>query len=410
MSFLKNTSKESIIKISPEKYLAVLMIIAPLLNFLSGITFDLQAPSLPAIATYFSAPISAAKDTITISLFGFSIGCIIFGNLLDIFGRRPTILLGFLIYCVSSFAAPFCHSITELLFVRFLQGFSVSSLSIGCRTIIIDNFTDHDFKVAMLYSSLAFGLGPVIAPFFGGFLQYHFGWKANFVAYGVVSLIMMILFVLLVNESQKNLIKFSIKNTLGNYKNVLMQRAFIPGFLVAGISQVQLLVYTTTGAFIVEHVFHRTAIAYGNSALIVSCGYLFGTLTNRFMIKKFLTHELIRFGIILLFFSIMLELIFSLLNIFNFITLILPILLIGFANGFIFINLFSACLRLTTVAAGVATALFTSAVLLIGAIGTGIISHISTATLSHLFEIFGISFIFQLLIYTVFFRKIIKTM
>lgn len=402
---MKTILKTAVIKISPEKYLSMLIIMIPLLNFLSGITFDLHAPSLPAISAYFSAPISAAKDTITISLFGFSVGCIVFGNLLDVFGRKPVIFVGFLIYSISSFYALTCHSMEALLFVRLLQGFSVSALSIGCRTIIIDNFTDHQFKVAMLYSSLAFGIGPVVAPFFGGLLQYHFGWKANFIAYGAVSFVFMVIFMLLVNESQQSAVKFSIQNIIGHYKAILSQSAFVPGFLISGISQIQLMVYTTTGAFIIEHVFHKTAITYGNSALLVSCGYLFGTLTNRLMIKHFSTHKLIQFGFVLLFFAIMLELFFSVSNLFNLITLVLPIALVGFANGFIFINIFSACLRLTNAAAGIATAIFTSAVLLIGAIGTGIISHIPTLSLSHLFGIFFVSFFLQAIIFIVFLRK-----
>ena len=188
----------------------------------------------------------------------------------------------------------------------------------------------------MLYSSLAFGIGPIVAPFFGGLLQYHFGWKANFIAYGVVSFLLMTIFMLLVDESQKSAVKFSIKNIIGHYKTILEQNAFISGFLISGISEFQLLVYTTTGAFIIENVFHRTAIAYGNSALLVSCRYLLGTLTNRIMLKHFSTNKLVQFGFALLFFAIMLELFFSIYNIFNLITLILPIALIGFANGFIF--------------------------------------------------------------------------
>ena len=215
----------------------------------------------------------------------------------------------------------------------------------------------------------------------------------------------MTIFMLLVDESQKSAVKFSIKNIIGHYKTILEQNAFISGFLISGISEFQLLVYTTTGAFIIENVFHRTAIAYGNSALLVSCGYLLGTLTNRIMLKHFSTNKLVQFGFALLFFAIMLELFFSIYNIFNLITLILPIALIGFANGFIFINIFSACLHLTKAAAGIATALFTSAALLIGAIGTGIISHIPAVSLTHLFGIFFVSFMLQIIIFIVFLRK-----
>ncbi len=404
---MKNFLTNAVIEIKNEKYFNLLIILTPILNFLSGITFDLHAPSLPAIATYFSAPISAAKNTITLSLLGFSIGCIVFGTLLDIFGRRPIILLGLLIYTIASFSALASATIQELLWVRFIQGFSVACLSIGCRTIILDIFTGHQLKVAILYTSLSFGIGPIIAPFIGGFLQYHLGWKANFITYGIVSLILMIIFSLYISESKKSSEVFSLKNMFSNYINVMRHHSFLPGIIIAGLSQVQLLIYTTTGAFIIENILHGSAITYGNSALVISCGYLFGTLTNRFLIKNFSIYTLIGAGFILLFSSILLQIIFSLSGNFNLLTLILPITLIGFSNGFIFINVLTCCLRLSS-SAGVATALFTSAVMIIGTLGTGIVSHINVTSLIYLAAIFGIPAIVQLIVFLLFFKDIAK--
>lgn len=405
--FLKNLLHNAFISVEKDRYLKLLLILAPLLNFLSGITFDLHAPSLPAIATYYNAPISSVKNTITISLLGFSIGCIIFGTLLDIFGRRPVIFSGILIYTIASFLALACRTIDGLLFVRFMQGFAVSCLSIGCRTIIIDHFTGHQFKIALLYTSLTFGIGPILAPFIGGFLQYHFGWKANFIAYGIVSFILMIIFTLFINESKnKNLEKFSFKNIRINYINALKNHSFVPGTMIAGISQVQLLVYTTSGAFLIENVLHRSAIVYGNSALVISCGYLLGTITNRFLIKHLQISQLISVGFLLLLFAIIAQIIFSLSGQLNLFTIILPITIIGFANGFIFINILTCCLRLSSKAAGTATALFTSGVMGIGTLGTNVVSHINVNNLTHLTVIFGTSALIQFVIFILFFKKI----
>lgn len=404
---MKNFLVKPFIDVKSENYLGLLMLLAPLLNFLSGITFDLHAPSLPAIAAYYSAPILAAKNTITLSLLGFAIGSVIFGTLLDIFGRRSVILFGLLIYTVASFSALACGTIDELLLVRFIQGFSVSCLSIGCRTIILDYFTGHAFKVAMLYTSLAFGIGPIIAPFIGGFLQYHFGWKANFVTYGVVSLILMIIFALYITESKKSAELFSLKNILTNYINVIRHYSFFPGVIISGFSQIQLFVYTTTGAFIVENILHQSAITYGNSALIISCGYLLGTLANRFLIKHFSIDYLINLGFILLFTSIIMEIIFSFVWQLNLFSLIFPIALVGFSNGFIFINILTCCLRLSS-SAGVATALFTAAVMLIGTLGTGIISHINISNLTYLAVIFGSTAIIQFIVFISLFKNIVK--
>jgi MFS family permease len=404
---MKNLLKSAVVDGGKENYISLLIILAPLLNFLSGITFDLHAPSIPAIASYFNAPVSAAKNTITFSLLGFSIGCILFGTLLDIFGRRPIILIGLVIYTVVSFSALACGSINELLLVRFAQGFAVSCLSIGCRAIIIDKFTGHQFKVAILYTSLAFSIGPIVAPFVGGILQFHFGWKANFITYGIVSLVLMVIFALYVDESKEVKAVFSLKNALTNYIDVLRHAAFVPGVVIAALSQIQLLVYTTVGALLIESVLHRSAITYGNSALIISCGYLFGTLTNRFLIKDVRTHHLVKLGFALLLVGILSQLVFHFLGLFNLFTIVFPITLIGFSNGFIFINVFTSCLRFIT-SAGVATALFTAASMAISTLGTFIISHLTVSNLAHLAVIFGVSVSLQLVTFFLFFQDVVK--
>lgn len=405
---MKNLFKNALIEVNKHRYLSLLIILAPLLNFLSGITFDLHAPSLPAIASYYAAPISAAKNTITVSLLGFSIGCILFGTLLDIFGRRPVILSGLLLYTIASFSALACGTIDELLLVRFMQGFAVSCLSIGCRAIVIDNFTGHQFKVALLYTSIAFGIGPIIAPFVGGYIQYHFGWQANFITYGVVALVLMSIFIVYIAESKKGTGEFSFKKVSTSYLGVFRHVAFPPGMAIAGLGQMQLLVYTTTGAFLVENILHRSAIVYGNSALVISCGYLLGTLVNRFLIKNFRVHHLINLGFVLMFLGILLQILFSLFGQLNLLTIILPFTLIGFSNGFIFINVFTCCLSLSGSQAGVATAAFTAVVMVIGTIGTYVVSHINVGSLAYLAAIFGITAVLQLIIFYMFFKDVAK--
>lgn len=403
---MRNYFKKSIITINSGRYLALLIILVPLLNFLSGITFDLHAPSIPAIANYYSTSFSAVKNTISIALLGFSIGCLLFGVLLDVFGRRPLIIFNLLIYTVVSFWAIYCTSINELLLVRFIQGFAVSCVSIGCRTIILDTFNGHQFKVAMLYTSLAYGIGPIIAPFIGGYLQYYIGWMANFIAYGVISLCLMFIFFICISESQKHPEPFTWGSLVRDHKDVLWHKAFLPGIIIVGLCQVQLMVYAITGAFLIENVLHQSAIVYGNSALIISSGYLFGTLINRLLIKNFHTPTLITFGFFLLTTGLILQFYYVKFCELSLITIILPIFIIGFSQGFININVFSSCLKLSS-KAGVTTSLFSSVAMMLGTLGIYVVSQVNIDGLLPLFRIFLISALIQAIVFFGGFRRII---
>lgn len=104
-----------------------LLILCPLLNSVAGIVIDLYAPSMPAIGREFGVSAEAMQGTIVVASFGYAIGQLFFGLLSDWRGRRASIVLGLLLFCLGSIIAMRVHSLGALLLARALQGFSVGS-------------------------------------------------------------------------------------------------------------------------------------------------------------------------------------------------------------------------------------------------------------------------------------------
>ncbi|MDO8953577.1 MAG: MFS transporter [Gammaproteobacteria bacterium] len=401
---MQNFLNKGLIPIDNEAYLSLLIIIAPLLNFLSGINIDLYTPSLPSISLYYGVSISAVKNTITASMMGFALGSIIFGTIVDLYGRRRILLLGTAAYTIASFLILLCTNIDQFIMLRFIQGIMVASVSIAPRALIMDNFAGHRYNTGILYTSIAYGLGPIIGPFIGGILEYHFGWKSNFWAYGITAFCLFLVVMLYINESLSDPKKFSTKTTLNNYSSVLKHPIFIAGALIGSATQLQFMVYPTLGSFIVENIMHRSAITYGNSALLIACGYLLGTLTNRLLIKRLHLKHITFIGFMLLCLGSIVQIGFALFSPLNLFTLILPIGIIGFSNGFIFPNVFGTCLRLFPKNAGIAIAVFTCVLMAIAGFGVFIISHIDVTSLRSLAGIFGVTIVIQLLVFFGYFK------
>ncbi len=392
---MKNFLNDGLIQLKKDSYLNFLIILAPLLNFMSGMTFDLYTPSMPAMANYYATSFAAVKNTITATLFGFGVGCFIFGILLDVFGRRRIILLGLFFYIITSFLSIYCQTIEQLIFIRFLQGVFVSVASVGSRAIVIDSFTGDRFNIALLYTSIAYGLAPIIAPFFGGILQYHFGWKANFLIGGFVAITLTLFFAAYINESIPKRLPFSREQFFSHYKIFFRHPVFVTGIFIAGVSNVLLMLYATVGAFIVENTLHRTSMTYGNTALLIGSSYLLGTLTNRFVIKKFHLHQLTYFGFIILIIGMLFEwglAAFAPLNLF---TLITPIIIICYSQGFIFPNALAHSLRIFPNHAGISIATFLMSVCMITSLGLFFVSYINISGLKSLTAIFTIFIILQ---------------
>ena len=400
MKKIKNLlSNKGVISLNDTLYLNLIIILAPLVNFLSGISIDLYAPSLPAITLYFHTSTTAVQNTISTTLMGFAIGCILWGVLFDTLGRKKIIISALLVFIISSLLAPHCQSITQLMVLRFIQGMTTSAMSVGCRSTLADHLTGHRFIVAMMYASVAYGLGPVIGPFIGGYLQDHFGWQANFYMFAIFASIILILFLLFLEERFIKPENFTMLHAAIFYKTILTNKAFIVGAIVFGIIQLQLLIFPTVGPFLVEHQLHFSAAIYGNCALLAGAGYLSGVLINRSLLHLFSQTKLIHIGFGILGVALLSQLIFSLFVGLKLWSLVIPIVFFGISAGFIYGNILSKYLKIFPNNVGATTAILMFLLTLFAAIGVFIISFFKISSLFHLFLIFLVAIIVQTALY-----------
>ncbi len=387
---MKNYIKNSVINVDGKTYLKLLIVIAPLLNFLSGIAPDLYVPSMPSIANYYSTSIFLVENTITTFFAGFAIGCLIFGILIDIYGRKKIIILGLLGFNLANIAIIYCQSIEQFIVIRFIQGVMVSVVSIGSRAIILDAFSSYKYNVALLYTSIAYGIGPVIAPFIGGILQYKFGWQANFLAYLAFGTTFLLIFVLYFKESIVTVNSFSFRRVTLAYSTVLRNSTFIVSILINSCSKTILIVYATIGPFIIENTMHDSPIAFGNTALLISLAFLLGALTSRFFMDKLNLHSLTQIGFVILIISSILQNLLTIYFKLNMFTILIPIVIICYSQGFIYPNVLARGLKIFPNNAGIAVSLMTCLIMLISAFGVWIISYIKINGLINLTALFTI--------------------
>ena len=255
---------------------------------------------------------------------------------------------------------------------------------------------------------MAFSLGPIIGPFIGGILQHHLGWQANFIAYAVLGFVFLLLYALFIKDGVQKNNSFSSLRFSKIYHDLLTHKTFIAGIFLTSCCRIQLILYATVGAFLVQNILHHTAIVYGNTALLVGTSYFLGTLINRFLIKKYHVNNLMQTGLILLIISSIFQILGSLFLNLNLFSLIFPIMMICFSVGFINSNLSIRCRKIFTHYASVATSTLTCSALAISALGIFLINFVDINNLIKLSTIFASILIIQLIIFYGFFdRKVV---
>lgn len=74
----------------------------------------------------------------------------------------------------------------------------------------MDVYDGEERKHYLSIMTIVWSLGPIIAPFIGGYLQKSFGWQSNFTVLAAYSLIILILELVFSGETIKNKNPFHI--------------------------------------------------------------------------------------------------------------------------------------------------------------------------------------------------------
>ena len=358
-------------------YESYLILLAPLLNSISGISTDLYAPSLPAISEEFGVSGTLVQQTISITLIGYAIGQIVFGLIADCVGRLRALYPGMALFVAASLLAMVAPNIETLMVARILQGFAVGACQVVARALLVDNIKGDRFYIAVVYLSLAWGLGPVIAPFIGGLVQHWVGWRANFLLYAVYSGALLWMAMGL-RESLAASHRKTLRDAVAGYALIVRNRQFLSAVLILGASFASFLVWNIIGPHLVQHTLGHGPRYFGATALAAGLAYLVGTLLNRSLIRHLPVPRIMLTGMLI--------------TIGGTATsalgpggLALPwlltgILLINFGQGLLFSNVVARTMMLFPDRAGATASLFGCGGLLCAAAATALVSSLGLAT------------------------------
>ncbi|ALL67624.1 Permeases of the major facilitator superfamily [Paraburkholderia caribensis MBA4] len=356
------------------RYENFLVFLAPLINSVGGIAIDLYSPSIPSIGRELEATATTMQNTIAVTLIFYAFGQLVFGILSDWWGRRPAVLIGLSVFLAGSAMAAFAHSIETLMIARATQGFAIGSCQVVARAILVDNLRGDRLRVAVVYLSLAFGLGPVVAPYVGGIVEEIAGWRWNFIVYFGYGLVVLSFALVGLRESLRPEARRTPRQTILGYREILTHSQFFAAVTILGASFSAFLLWNVIGPYVVQGRLGHSASFFGSTALCVGVCYLGGTTLNRSLIKRFNGEQLMKGGILL--FAIGIALVLANGATLTLVTAVGGIMMIAFAQGFIFSNAMASSMRYFPNRAGAAASLQGCLMLVMGAVASGLISGI----------------------------------
>ncbi|MEO5999331.1 MAG: MFS transporter, partial [Chitinophagaceae bacterium] len=152
--------------ISSKQYFILILILGTL-TALSPFSVDMYLPGFPAIA----ADLHTTTAQVSLSLSGFFIGIsagqILYGPLLDRFGRKKPLYIGLAVYILASLGCVLVTSIEMLILLRFVQAIGSCVAGVVAIVMVRDLFPVQDNAKVFSLLMLVLGTSPLIAPTIG---------------------------------------------------------------------------------------------------------------------------------------------------------------------------------------------------------------------------------------------------
>ncbi|MGM0922743.1 MAG: DHA2 family efflux MFS transporter permease subunit [Bacillota bacterium] len=173
-----------------EKITIMIAIIAAM--FFAAVNQTIVGNALPKIISDLGG-LDYYSWVFTIYMLTSAITTILVGKLSDIYGRKPFIIIGIIIFSIGAFLAGTSTDIFQLIIYRGIQGLGAGMIMSTAFTAVGDLFAPRERGKWQGAMSAVFGISSVFGPTLGGYIVDNLEWKWVFWVFlplGIVALVL----------------------------------------------------------------------------------------------------------------------------------------------------------------------------------------------------------------------------
>jgi DHA1 family bicyclomycin/chloramphenicol resistance-like MFS transporter len=162
-----------------KRYFFLILILGSL-TALSPFSIDMYLPGFKAIAQDLGTTEGKVAWSLSSFFIGISGGQLLYGPLLDRFGRKKPLYIGLTVYILTSILCAFVNDVDTFISLRLIQAIGSCAAGVASVTMVRDLFPVEDNAKVFALLMLVLGASPMVAPTLGGYISVAFGWHTIF--------------------------------------------------------------------------------------------------------------------------------------------------------------------------------------------------------------------------------------
>jgi DHA1 family bicyclomycin/chloramphenicol resistance-like MFS transporter len=249
---------------------------------------DMYLPAFSAIAREFHTSTAEISLSISTYFIGFAIGQILYGPLLDRYGRKRPLYAGLIAYIACSIGCAASPDLRTLATLRFLEALGGCVAQVGAIAMVRDFFPVKESARVFSLLFLMIGVSPLLAPTAGSLLITAFGWRAIFFTLASIAGIILAVTFFLLPEGHQPDHSVSLRPgpILSNFWGILREPQFITYTLAGGFSFAGLFAFVAGSPIVFMDGFHMSARAFGGIFAVLVMGFIGGNNVNVFLLRR----------------------------------------------------------------------------------------------------------------------------
>ncbi len=349
---------------------------------LGSFSTDLFLPAMPEAAEALAASDSAVALSVTTFLIGLGLGQLIAGPVSDGRGRRPTLLVGLVVFTASALVCIIAPSVEVLIAIRLVQGMA-AAFGLAIPNAMVTDYA-RGREAARLFSWIVIigGVAPLVASLTGAQMLRLLGWRGPFVALTAIGVVAVVCVALWLPESlpRERRSTGGLRTALRTMARLTRDGRFMAYTFTGAFVYMAFFAYLGGSSFVFQHLYGVSPTTYSILFAVNAVGMLAAGQANHRLLARLSPRTLLAAGLIAFAVAGVAVLVSALTGAFGLWGLAVPFFVIVADMGVILPDLTALALSLHPEVAGTASAYFGGLRLGLGALAMPLIGIGGTVT------------------------------